>query len=37
MDATLTTSVPRAHGEAPATGRIRVASEDFRVDELLGF
>jgi Uncharacterized conserved protein len=37
MDVSLTTSAPRAHGEAPATGRIRVAPEDFRVDEVLGF
>lgn len=28
---------PRAHGEAPATGRIRAVPEDFRVDEVLGF
>jgi tRNA pseudouridine13 synthase len=31
------TSAPRAHGEAPATGRIRVTPEDFRVEEILGF
>jgi tRNA pseudouridine13 synthase len=36
-DVPLTLSAPCAHGEAPATGRIRVAPEDFRVDEVLGF
>jgi tRNA pseudouridine13 synthase len=29
--------LPRAHGEAPATGRIRVVPEDFVVEERLGF
>jgi tRNA pseudouridine13 synthase len=29
--------VPRAHGEAPASGRIRCEPEDFHVEEILGF
>ena len=30
-------SQPTAHGTPPATGRIRVEPEDFRVEEVLGF
>lgn len=30
-------ALPRAHGEPPAQGRLRVEPEDFQVDELLGF
>ena len=29
--------LPRAHGPAPARGRIKQQPEDFRVDEILGF
>jgi len=31
------TTLPTAHGTPPATGRIRVEPEDFRVEEVLGF
>ena len=30
-------ALPRAHGEPPATGTLRVEPGDFRVDEELGF
>jgi tRNA pseudouridine13 synthase len=32
-----TQALPRAHGTPPLTGRIRLAPEDFRVEEQLGF
>jgi tRNA pseudouridine13 synthase len=37
FDPTVTPELPRAHGDAPATGRIRVVPEDFVVEEVLGF
>lgn len=37
MSVTSATSMPLAHGAAPATGRIRVVPEDFVVEEVLGF
>ena len=37
MDELLAAPIPRGRPQAPATGRIRVAPEDFCVEEVLGF